>query len=168
MSKTITPALESAISERVTRPGWLAYVGFSAPLRLASFKETVWDGYTWTYGDIAVKSLSVEKLSLVLGNQNNQLSAYILNEGVNDKEIKLYKAYYDNSGELVGVKGLFHGYGNGADLSRIISVTIFADSISKYEYFSPRFRICESNGFNYLVQAGTSLTWGNTTVTFEE
>ena len=168
MSRTLSTALENAVNERVTRPGWLAYIGFSAPLRLASFKKTTWSGQTWDYGDIAVKSLSVEKLSLELGNQNNQLSSYILNEGVNDKEIRLYKAYYDENGELAGVKGLFHGYGNGADLSRIISVTIFVDASSKYEYFSPRFRICEANGFNYLVQAGTSLTWGNTTVTFEE
>ena len=168
MGKTLTPALESAIGERLTRPCWLAYVGFSVPLRLASYKDTSWDGHTWTMGDIAVRSFSPQKLTLERGNKNNQISAYVLNEGINDKEIRLYKAYYNESGELAGVKGIFEGYGSGADLSGVITVSIFAEASSKYSYFSPRFRICEANGFHYLLQPGTTITWGGSTVVFEE
>ena len=172
MPKTLPAELEAQVGQRVTRPGWLVYVGFSTPLYLASFKDTVYDGHNWQRADVAVRSLTDgdgggQSAAIEIGNNNNQLSAFILNEGINDKTIRIYKAYYGDDGTLSGVKGLFQGFGNGADLSAITSVTIFAETSSKWAYFSPRFRICEANGFNYLLQEGTVLDWGKTSVVLE-
>ena len=46
-------------------------------------------------------------------------------------------------------------------------MTISAATTSMWSFFSPRYRICEANGFNYLLQEGTVLDWGKTTVVLE-
>ena len=173
MAKTLSMELEAQVGQRVTRPGWLVYLGFSAPLYMASFADTIFDGKVWSRGDVSVKALRPGQggrmtATIEVGNKNNQLSAYILGEGINNREITIYQAYYDENNAFSGAKGVFKGLGNGADLSGQLSVLIYAASSSRANLFSPRFRICESNGFHHLLQQGVVLDWGKTSVIFED
>ena len=173
MAKDLPSSISSTVLEGpVTRPGYLVYLGFDSPLRLCSWDDVSYDGHTWSRADVEIKSFKTDdkgqqNISLVLGNNNYEISAIVLSEGVNGKVIKVWAVYFDSSGSATDPYGLFSGKGDGCDLSKMTSVTINAATVGAATWFSPRKRICESSGFHYLPSPGTVIKWGDTTLVLE-
>ena len=172
MAKDIPATIKSEIAKTTTRPGFLVYIGFSTPLRLCSWGSMSYSGYTWDKADVDVIDYSVDasgyrQLNVVLGNNDNTMSAIVLSEDLTNVAIKAWKVYFDSDGDPTDPYLMFSGVANGVDLSPQTSVVLKAITRNAKTLFSPRKRVCKSSGFHYLPYPGQVIVWGSNSIVLE-
>lgn len=170
--RTLSYPLLTALRGPITQPGYLVYLGYSAPRYLSTMGSIDWDSRTWIgsdqdiNADIKVSSISntgtgESTATITLDNTNSVWSALILNEGAADIVAKVWACY---TGAVAPVL-VFDGATDGADIDAKNVTMQLAASGNKTQY-APRIFISKPT-FNHLQPAGTKLTWGNETFVLE-
>src|SRR5881296_792885 len=116
MSRTLTAGTLSEIGAAVTRPGYLVEIDFATILRLSSRGTMPWNGNTYTawYVQISGVGFDAGKAqggSLTLGDFDDSISALILDQGIADRAIRIWKIYGETPGPSDAVP-LFAGVGD--------------------------------------------------------
>lgn len=92
--RTLTTALQTALGAPVQRPALLVRVDFTTPWRATTGASLTWDAQTWNTADVEVQNLTVDALAIrgtvVIGNADNVIGATLLNEGAQDKRIRIW------------------------------------------------------------------------------
>ncbi|RZI62325.1 MAG: hypothetical protein EOP37_03205 [Rubrivivax sp.] len=92
--KEVGIALAAALGRPVQRPAVFVEAQFSTVQRWTSGPTTTWNGNVWTSTDLDVQDLLVQAYtlsgSLVLGNSKNEASALVINEGVVDRQFRIW------------------------------------------------------------------------------
>lgn len=173
--RTLETAVETAIAEPVTTPGYIGEILFPSPtqpFRFATKGATNWyrpkvGGGTelnvFPSRDVAVRNIvpdfSGGSGSIDVADGDNGLSATILNHGVADMTINIWEVYSTAPGTDDPVQ-LFGGVGDEATFDPYSGrVTITLALANSSTTFCPRLRITPANGFNHLPAAGTLFTW---------
>lgn len=179
MSRTLTTQMGDAAALVVTKPGYLIAI---------IFKETAWRGSTrgaqtlFTTGEsgiitfpergISIKGLGIDGSqssqtgSMVINDPDGSLTALILAEGIGDKRV-LIVSFYDDISHPDRLT-VFDGVGDDADIDpNAGTVTIKLQQQSSQTLFAPRHYMTRETGFSVLVPAGTVVTVGQETYTFE-
>ena len=173
--RTLSTATAAAVLGPITLPGYFVEILFTLPVRLCSRGSIVapitWSGAAWTAWDIklggliAYASQSVTSGSITLGNTDFSLSAIILNEGVADRVINIWKFYGDAPGATDPVQ-IFAGV--GADVSsepKRNAVTITLQQAGGKTSFIPRRYITNEQGFSVIPPEGKVINWNNEIIT---
>jgi hypothetical protein len=155
-----------------TTPAFLVEMDFSTTLRLSSRGDQAWNGYTWTGGRLfSVSGLKwdgkgQQSGALAIINSDLAYSALILNEGVADRRIRIWKFYGDNPAASDPVE-VFYGVGDESDLSDpdMVRISLVGDNTGTIN--APVRFIGPGTGFNHITPAGTRITWGGQTYTLE-
>lgn len=169
--RALTSAINTATSTTVTTPAYLVEIGFSVVLRLSSRNDQSWGGQTWTGGRIGkVSGLSwdgkgQQSGALEIINSDLAYSALVLNEGVADRPVRIWKFYGDNPAASDPV-AVFDGVADEAEISQDrVRITLAGENAQTLS--SPRRFIGAATGFNHLAPAGTKITWNNEIYTLE-
>ncbi len=165
--RTLSSAINTATAGTVTTPGYLVEIDFGTVLRLSSRGDQSWNGYTWTGGRIGKISglqwdgKGQQAGSIDLINSDLAMGALVLNEGVADRSVKIWKFYADSpaTGDPVAV---FDGVADAADIGPD-KVSLALLSQNGRTLSAPRRFIGPGIGFNHLAPAGTKITWGGQT-----
>ncbi len=168
--KTLDSGFLAELAATVTRPVALVEIGFSVPLRLSSGGDVSWNGYVWTGTQIRVDGLAADgsgrgQASIRLGNHDNLVGAYLLNERIADKPMKVYAAWLD-AGGTPHVTPAFFGAGDSAQVGATEVVIEVVES-GTAQLHAPRLMISAANGFNHLRPAGTKFSWNGVDYTLE-
>jgi hypothetical protein len=103
--------------------------------------------------------------SLDLINTDLAYSALVLNEGVADRGVRIWKFYGDNPATLDPVS-VFDGVADEADIGPdAVHITLVGQN--NKTLYAPRRFIGPGTGFNHLCPAGTKITWGGQTYILE-
>jgi hypothetical protein len=169
--RTLTTATATATASTVTTPAYLVEISFSTVLRLSTRGDQSWSGYTWTGGRLGkVSGLSwdgkgTQTGSLDIINTDLAYSALVLNEGVADRPVKIWKFYGDNPGALDPV-AVFDGVSDEADIGPdAVRITLVSSKTTAL--YAPRRFIGPGIGLNHLRPAGSRDTWGGQTYILE-
>lgn len=110
--QTLSAPFLATIGASVTQPLVLVEIGFAAPLRLNSREELTWDGKLWLADRVCTVQRRAEGATLTLGNHDDLLGAYLLNERVADRAINIWEAWLD--GASMHVRQVLAGIGGQA------------------------------------------------------
>jgi len=163
MAKTLAASLVTATGKTITTPGYLIEIDFATPLRLSSRGDQSHDGNTWTGGRLGQVQVGEEGGQIELMNGDLAMSALILNEGIADRAVSIWKFYDSNPTDVVAV---FSGVGDGVEIG-IDRVRVKLAPENRRTQYSPRRFIGAATGFTQLIPAGTRITWGGQTYILE-
>ncbi|MDD5385345.1 MAG: hypothetical protein PHG89_10760 [Gallionella sp.] len=171
MSRTLTTATSAATAQTVTTPAFLVEIDFSTVIRLSTRNDQTWNSLTWTGGRIGkISGLQWDGKGQQTGtieiiNSDLAYSALVLNEGVADRPVKIWKFYGDNPALLDPV-AVFDGVADEADIGPdAVRITLVSSKTSAL--YAPRRFIGPAIGFNHLRPAGSRDTWGGQTYILE-
>lgn len=163
--KTLSAALLAELGLSVTRPGYLVFIDFPSQVRLSTFGDVEWNGYTWLGADVVVRNLAAsvdgaQSATIELGNADLAWSALILAYGVARRAVRIWAAY---AGALAtaDVVQVFDGVGAKPTISpgkAVITTATPGEARS-----SPRKFISAATGFQHLQPAGTRIPFNGET-----
>ncbi len=169
--RALSSSTQAETEKTVTTPAFLVEIAFSTILRLSTRGDQSWNGYAWTGGRVGKISglqwdgQGRQSGGIELINSDLAYSALVLNEGVADRGVKIWKFYGDNPA-LDDPVAVFDGVADdatiGPDAVRIGLVGERASTL-----YAPRRFIGPATGFNHLSPAGTRLSWGGENYTLE-
>ena len=164
--RSLSSELLTELGLTVTRPGYLVFIDFSSPLYLSTMGDITYDGHTWVGADIRVQGLGKDERgesrgSLSIGNALLDYGALVLNEGVADREVKVYAVW---AGVVEPVEE-FSGVGDGCEVGDRVTLTLASQGTRAL--YSPRRFINQSTGFNTLLPTGAKVTIGQQTYILE-
>lgn len=176
--RTLSGPTTTATAGPRTLPGYFVEILFSNPFRVTS-RGTIaapitWNGATWINWDVRVAGLAADASqsalsgSITFGNTDYSLSATILNEGIADRAINIWKFYGDSPGTSDPVQ-LFAGV--GADVStepKRNAITITLQQAGGKTGFTPRRYITKENGFSILPPEGKVISWNGENITLRQ
>lgn len=166
-TRVLTAATIAETEKTVTTPAYLVEIGFSTILRLSSRNDQSWSGYTWTGGRLGrVSGLNwdgkgQQNGEIAIVNSDLAYSALVLNEGVADRRVRIWKFYGDNPATLDPV-AVFDGVADEASIGPdAVRLTLVGENTRTL--YAPRRFIGPATGFSHLCPAGTKFTWGGQT-----
>lgn len=172
MPRPLSPDLQIEVSRSKTAVGYLIEMELSTTLRFCTYDTVNWAGYIWAKRGIKVGKINrgagaQASTSLVIGNHEDALGAFVLGEVVSGKPVRIWSYYGNtaNSGlqEFSGVIGDVVFNDPPADS---LTFNLVTPEISHLR--SPRQQINAASGFKTLLPKGTKLTFSNgTTYTLE-
>lgn len=116
-------------------------------------------------GLVADASQSVASGSITLGNTDFSLSATILNEGIADRSINIWKFYGYAPGATDPVQ-IFAGVGaNVSSESKRNAITITLQQAGGKTAYTPRRYITNEQGFSVIPPEGQVIAWNNEVIT---
>jgi hypothetical protein len=154
----LSSALAAALGGPVQRPAVLVEIDFSTVRRWSSMGTVTWSGHTWTAQDLRVDGLLVEALrvsgTVVLGNADGAAGALALEEGVQDKRVRIW-GFDAAATALADVVWLCDAVAATAQVSeRDVRIGLR----HKGEFVTaPRAQVLPGNGFTHLLPSGTVL-----------
>lgn len=161
MSRTVSGATQAAIAQRITQPGYFVEMQFSSVVRLCSRGTIPWNGKIWPEQGFKIESLSEAAVrALRIRNTDNAIGALVLNEGVADRPVQIWK-FYGNAPAAADPVSVFSGvcdYAEFDDDGAAVRIALAARGSDAL--FSPREFISPQTGFNTLTSAGTVITFG--------
>lgn len=156
--RSISSALAVALGAPVQRPAILLEVGFSPVMRLSSGGTVSWGGQSWQAADIAVESLRVDPFrvtgTLVLGNTDGAAGALCIDQGTQDRYIRIW-AYDASATGAPDVVWICDAQGSAARVDERdvrIALRHRAELIA-----SPRTVVGPEAGFTHRIPAGAVL-----------
>jgi hypothetical protein len=98
MSRTISSRNQTEIAKSGTVPILLFELGFDLTLRLSTYADLTWNGYTWTRAPIALAALQAAEGgglagTLQLIDTDATWAALALNDGVRDRSCRIWQLY---------------------------------------------------------------------------
>lgn len=166
--RTLSTPTNNATQLTITTPAFFVELGFSTILHLSTRGDHSWGGYAWTGGRLGrVSGLQwdgkgQQSGSIDLINTDLAYSALVLNEGVADRAVRIWKFYGDNPDTLDPV-AVFDGVADTADIGAdAVRITLLGENTRTL--YSPRRFIGPGTGFNHLTPAGRKITWGGQTI----
>lgn len=169
MARTISATVEVAVNQPITAPGYLVEIEFSTPLRLSSRGNLNVLGNDWQRWGVGVTGIGVDSTSsmqsgsLNIANTDLIISTLVLEEGIADRPIHIFK-FYGETPEDEDVILLFDGVGGETSIdtsSPLIKVSLrqARDGVQ----FAPAKYITVDQGFSMLPPAGTVIEFGGQT-----
>ena len=159
-------AIETQVTQLLTQPQYLILLEFrSLTLRYSTRGTVTWNGQSWL-GGAGARVDRIQKTSqgnmtatLTLPNQSLALSAILLNEGVADQPVRVWKAYGDTTIAADDATQVFEGV---IDSAPTIADTVVLNLVSEnvFNQFSPRVRAGPPL-MNHIPPAGTIIEWGS-------
>ena len=151
-------------SKGVTRPTFLLQLDYPSPSYLSSAGTLTVLSQTWTRTAMQIKSITEDRLSIDIDNTDLAQSALILNNTIDGLPVTLYVAYSDapTDDEVITI---WTGNITGAPAINLQSVTYEASGMDEGNSFMPRYRMTPPY-FNHMPAAGSTLVWGDNTITF--
>lgn len=167
--RTLSSALQSALSAPVQRPAWLVELNLSTTLLYSSYGTLNWNFNTWVGVDIDVSGLRVGALqvsgSLVFGNADNVFSELFLAQNPTDKRIRIWG--YDAAATALGdVVHLVDAVGGGASPIGTREVSVSLRDACEYK-LGPRAIVSPTWGFTTLLPAGRKVVINGVSYTLE-
>lgn len=95
MSRGIDATLTTAVSDPITRPYFLVYMGFQSPVRLSTGLSLAWDGYTWLGAGLEI-SLS-DSPTLRVFNETALFGQVVLVDGTAGRVVKIWQGYANDA-----------------------------------------------------------------------
>lgn len=157
--RTLSSTLITELGLTVTRPGYLVSVGFSTPQYYSTLGDVTWGGHTWTGTSLNVSGLKrsvgvARTASLAFADSDLSIGAIVLNEGIADREIRIYAVYAgaadDAVLELIAA-------GDACEITPK-GVTLNVVGFSTHRVQMPRRYISADTGFNVLQPWGTPIS----------
>jgi len=170
MTRSLSGATASGISDPVTRPGYFIFIAFASAVYYSTRGTLDWNEHTWIAADIEVSGLAFDALdsaqsgSLVIGNADGVIGALILGEGVAGRAISIWAFYGDADPATADPVQLFSGVGDTASLDDKGRATIGIVRPESTTLYTPRRYITAAEGFHWLPPDGMQVTWGGETV----
>jgi len=161
---TLTAATEAETQKSITTPAYFVQIDFSSVIRLSSRGDQSWNGEAWAGGRLGkISGLSwdgkgTQSGSMEIINTDLAYSSLVLNEGVADRTVKIWKFYGDTPATADPV-AVFDGVADEADIDAD-RVRILLSSSKTKTLHAPRRFIGAATGFNHLAPAGTRISWG--------
>jgi hypothetical protein len=169
VSRTLSTPTTNALAGQLTRPGYLAYIGWATPVRLSSRGDLTWNGNLFIgFGvvtdGIEWRGTAEQGGTLRLDNSSGSYSVMALGEGVADVPIKLWA--YDAAATATGDPvAIFDGVGDSCDIMPD-AITIRVTSKRSRSLYAPRSYITQDNGFSIVPPEGKTIQWGGQRYTF--
>lgn len=158
-------AIETQVTQPFTQPQYLILLEFrSLTLRYSTRGTVTWDSQSWL-GGAGARVDRVQKnadgnmsAALTLPNQSLALSAILLNEGVADQPVRIWKAYGEGTLAADDVQQVFEGVIDSAPtISDLVQLNLVSENV--FNQFSPRVRAGPPL-MNHIPPAGTIIEWG--------
>lgn len=173
MSRTLSTGMGSAVDATITTPGYLLEIEFSTPTRLCTRGDLTVLGNDWTGWGFSLSGFGIDATSakqtgtISISNRDNDISTLILEEGISDRAVRIWKFYTDAPSDDDPVL-IFDGVGAQSDIdtaSGQIKITLrqARDAVQ----FAPAHYITAEQGFSMLPPAGTIITVGSTSFILE-
>jgi hypothetical protein len=168
MARTLDAALESAVAEAGTAPGWLITIATATPLRYSTRGTLVYGGQTYTGGATLSgvgESGLLSEVRLGLPNTDNAASALALTDLLRDVEVTV-AAYYDVSGTGYAetLATLVIDAVEAIEPTRVVFVlATIAQAASHLPDVVLGPPLCR-----HIPPPGTTIAWAGTTITIEE
>lgn len=158
MPRTLGGSLGTAITQPITSPGYLVYLGFDPVLRYSTRETVSYGGYSWT-GEVGAQVAAVSEAAAQITLRNTDLSAssLVLNNVLADIQCVIYKRYGADAALL------FDGYLDGATVGE--RVTLNAKAMATARKVPNKYITYPT--FNFLIPPGTQIRWGLDTITLE-
>lgn len=162
--RTLTDNVAAEVDALATKPGYFVEISFSAPLRASTRGEMEWLGNVWVDAGLVVAGLSVDGTSssasagASFADDDETISALVLNEGVADRPVRVWCFYGDSPDDDDPVM-LFDGVcdaASGDPEGGRVTITFAQGGSSHY---SPRRRMTREQGFSFLPAKGTTIRW---------
>lgn len=101
MGRTLSSRNQTEIAQSGTKPILLFELGFSPILRLSTYADLTWNGYSWILAPIALADLQATegggmRGSIEFNNLSNLYSALVLNQGVRARTCRIWQLYGDS------------------------------------------------------------------------
>jgi hypothetical protein len=170
--RSATAATNNALTATVTEPIILVELGFTSVLRYSSRSDVTWNGLHWSGGRLAGKApfnFRTTQTGDVVGavnlvNNDNAISAIVLNETARGKNCKIWYLYGVAPYAVGDAQEIFNGDMDGATLADIATIELIStgarDQWTPRILFSPEF-------FNHMLPAGSEVAWGNYVFRFD-
>lgn len=171
--RTLTSAVNTAVTGPVTAPGYFVEILFSTPLRFSSRGTITWNGNTWLAWDVRPAGLSADSDqstaagNITLGNSDFSLGIVVLAQGIVDRAINIWKFYGESPATADPVQ-VFAGVGAEVTLDPTKGiVTIGLQQAGGRSAYSPRRYITAEQGFSFLPAAGQVIPWNGEIYTLQ-
>lgn len=165
MARVLSTNLQADVVKTITTPAYLVQIDFSTVLRLSTRNDQSWNSQVWSGGRLDKVQATDDGGQIELMNGDLLAGALVLNEGVADRDITVWKFYGDNP-DVGDVVQVFSGVGDTVEIAHD-RVRIRLALSSRRTLYSPRRFINATSGFNHLLPEGTKITWGNDVFTLE-
>ena len=169
MSRTISASTTTEVAKTITTPHTLVKINYTTPLYYCSSGDLTWNSISWSGQDIKVSNLNPDKGTgtLTIGDVSGVFGALILQYGIADKDITIYRLYGSTPWPSGDEELLFDGVGGGVSWDPGKSVTIGLQPAANRMMFAPRIVIDSSLGLNHLPVEGQAITWEGETYILE-
>jgi len=165
MSRSLSTTLLTEIAGPVTTPAYFIEILFASPLHLCTRGPLAWNGTLWQDGDVQVDGLehdgskSSQTGALVIGNADLAIGALVLQEGVAERPINVWK-FYGDAPEPEDAVQIFAGVGDDSAIdTEARTVTINLVLAGGRTLYAPRTYITRERGFSQLPAPGTLVPW---------
>lgn len=166
MPRTVSVSIDAAISQPITAPGYLLEMSFSSVIRLCSRGDLTVLGNDWLGWNFSVSGIGVDGTSgtqngsLSISNTELDISTLILEEGIADRVIRVYKFYGDAPADNDPIL-LFEGVGGNTEIDTAASfVKVSLRQAKDSVQFAPSKYITVEQGFSMLPPPGTIIDFG--------
>lgn len=170
MGRTLSSRNQTEVAKTGTIPIYLFELGFDVPLRLCTYDDVSWNGYTWARAPIALAKLQGtegggQTGEIRLGNLDNVYSALILNEGARGRTCKIWQLYGEPTYAVGDGVPLFDGYMDEVpDIDDEVRITIASEAVGTRR--TPQITLHPWFGDD-LTPPGTVIVWGGDTYILE-
>lgn len=164
MSRTVSSTIQSAIAQDATRPIYLIEMDFSTTSYAATWDAVIsYGGNSYVASGIEIGGLSATGATMRMPTgADDPWLALILNEGTRGRAIRIYEHHYDSTASPQSDAVLvFSGIMDMVTITDKIIVKIIEASRAKA---FPALSV-EETTFTHLLQSGTTITWGQNTLT---
>lgn len=164
--RPIASDLKAELTQQHVRPVHLVAINFDGTwFYVTDELEQSYSGNTYTaagvrMGQFAWTQEGEQTGTLFLMNENNIASALVLNTGIADRAIKIWKRYRKADGSLTTPELVVTGVGDEVDIQPDEVAVKVVTSRSR-SLFAPRKYYKAANGFRYLPVPGTVITLKN-------
>jgi hypothetical protein len=173
VSRDLSSGFTTEAAKAKTAPGYLLEIGFTSPLRLSSRADVTWNGNIWITWGFSVEGMQTDGTSsdvqgsITLSNTDNSIGTLLLQQGIADRSIKLWKFYGTAPGRFDPLP-IISAAGNGATfMKNLTQVRITLMASGGRSLYSPRLYCTRENGFSILPPRGTIIAWNGEQFTLE-
>jgi len=165
--KTLSPQAQAAVLSRFTKPGYLIAIEMaeSDTMRLSTIGTVAWGGSAWI-GDppVTVTGFSLGPVGVAvggvsIGNATGVAGAVFLNQSSIGVRVKIWVCDAEAVGDPDPVN-MFDGYVDSFDVT-IDAVNLTLSNYRAGSMKGPRRYVEKASGFNVLIPAGSSITFGS-------
>jgi len=161
MARTLSTTISSAITQSATKPVYLARIGFSVEIYVATWDTAIaWGGKTWIASGMGISRLTSSGAILTFPSTDTWLSL-VLNEGTRQRDIFIYEYQQDTSASpQADAVLIFQAEMDEVTIGTDIRINVI--EASRARVFPPG--VVDQPVFRHLLPAGSRIQWAGDTI----